>query len=153
VLSSIHANDAVGVLMRLADLEIENFLIASSLIGVVAQRMVRRVCSYCAVEVPAGVDDQAIYEAEMGEPLETVKRGPGCNLCAETGYLGRIGVYEVLLMNDEIRRLLVTGATASVMREQAIADGMVPLRRDGMLKVKQGVVTPTEILRSVYSIT
>lgn len=152
VLSSIHANDAVGVLMRLADLEIEPFLIASSLIGVVAQRMVRRVCPYCSTDVEPGVDEQAIYEAEVGEKLESVKRGPGCNLCAETGFLGRIGVYEVLLMNDEIRRLLVTGATAAVMREQAIADGMVPMRRDGMLKVKQGIVTPTEILRSVYSI-
>ena len=152
VLSSIHANDAVGVLMRLADLDIEPFLIASSLIGVVAQRMVRRVCPYCSTDVEPGVDDQAIYEVEVGEKLESVKRGPGCNLCAETGFLGRIGVYEVLLMNDEIRRLLVTGATAAVMREQAIADGMVPMKRDGMLKVKQGIVTPTEILRSVYSI-
>jgi general secretion pathway protein E len=153
VLSSIHANDAVGVLMRLADLEIEQFLIASSLIGVVAQRMVRRVCPYCAVDAQPGVDEQAIYEAEVGETLETVKRGPGCTLCADTGYLGRIGVYEVLLMNDEIRRLLVSNATASAIREQAIADGMVPMRRDGMLKVKQGIVTPAEILRSVYSIS
>jgi type IV pilus assembly protein PilB len=152
VLSSIHANDAVGVLMRLADLEIEQFLIASSLIGVVAQRMVRRVCTYCAVEEKPGVDEQAIYESEMGESLETIHRGPGCNLCAETGFLGRIGVYEVLLMNEEIRRLLLAHAPASVIREQAIADGMVTLRRDGMMKVKQGIVTPTEILRSVYSI-
>jgi general secretion pathway protein E len=152
VLSSIHANDAVGVLMRLADLEIEQFLIASSLIGVVAQRMVRRVCTYCAVEEKPGVDEQAIYESEMGESLETIRRGPGCNLCAETGFLGRIGVYEVLLMNEEIRRLLLAHAPASAIREQAIADGMVTLRRDGMMKVKQGLVTPTEILRSVYSI-
>lgn len=152
VLSSIHANDAVGVLMRLADLEIEQFLIASSLIGVVAQRMVRRVCTYCAVEEKPGVDEQAIYESEMGESLDTIRRGPGCNLCAETGFLGRVGVYEVLLMNEEIRRLLLSQASASAIREQAIADGMVTLRRDGMMKVKQGIVTPTEILRSVYSI-
>jgi general secretion pathway protein E len=152
VLSSIHANDAVGVLMRLADLEIEHFLIASSLIGVVAQRMVRRVCSYCSTDAKPGVEEQAVYEAELGEPLETVKRGTGCNLCADTGFLGRIGVYEVLLMNEEIRRLLLGGASASAIRDQAIADGMVPLRRDGMMKVKQGIVTPAEILRSVYSI-
>jgi general secretion pathway protein E len=138
--------------MRLADLEIEQFLIASSLIGVVAQRMVRRVCTYCAVEEKPGVDEQAIYESEMGESIETIRRGPGCNLCAETGFLGRVGVYEVLLMNEEIRRLLLAHASASAIRDQAIADGMVTLRRDGMLKVKQGIVTPTEILRSVYSI-
>jgi len=153
VLSSIHANDAVGVLMRLADLEIEQFLIASSLIGVVAQRMVRRVCSYCATDAKPGVEEQAVYEAEVGEPLEVVKRGTGCNLCAETGFLGRIGVYEVLLLNEDIRRLLLSGASANAIREQAIADGMIPMRRDGMLKVKQGVVTPAEILRSVYSIS
>jgi type II secretory ATPase GspE/PulE/Tfp pilus assembly ATPase PilB-like protein len=153
VLSSIHANDAVGVLMRLADLEIEQFLIASSLIGVVAQRMVRRVCGYCATDAKPGADEQAVFEAEVGESLETIKRGTGCNLCAETGFLGRVGVYEVLLLNDEIRRLLVSNATASTIRDQAIADGMIPMRRDGMLKVKQGIVTPAEILRSVYSIT
>ena len=152
VLSSIHANDAVGVLMRLADLEIEQFLIASSLIGVVAQRMVRRVCTYCAVEEKPGVDEQAIYESELGDSLETMRRGTGCNLCAETGFLGRIGVYEVLLLNEEIRRLLLAGASAAAIRDQAIADGMVTLRRDGMMKVTQGIVTPTEILRSVYSI-
>ena len=153
VLSSIHANDAVGVLMRLADLEIEQFLIASSLIGVVAQRMVRRVCTYCAADAKPGVEEQAVYLEEMGEPLETVRRGTGCNLCANTGFLGRIGAYEVLLMNEEIRRLLLSGASASAIRAQAIADGMVPLRRDGMMKVKQGIVTPAEIIRSVYSIS
>jgi len=153
VLSSIHANDAVGVLMRLADLEIEQFLIASSLVGVVAQRMVRRVCSYCATDAKPGVEEQAVYELEVGEPLETVKRGTGCNLCAETGFLGRIGVYEVLLLNEDIRRLLMSNASAGAIREQAITDGMIPMRRDGMLKVKQGIVTPAEILRSVYSIT
>jgi type II secretory ATPase GspE/PulE/Tfp pilus assembly ATPase PilB-like protein len=152
VLSSIHANDAVGVLMRLTDLNIEPFLIASSLIGVVAQRMVRRVCTYCATEAKPGVEEQAVYEAEVAEPLETVRRGAGCNLCAETGFLGRIGVYEVLYMNEDIRRLLLGGASANAIREQAIADGMIPMRRDGMLKVKQGIVTPAEILRSVYSI-
>jgi general secretion pathway protein E len=114
--------------------------------------MVRRVCSYCSTDAKPGVEEQAVYEAELGEPLETVKRGTGCNLCADTGFLGRIGVYEVLLMNEEIRRLLLGGASASAIRDQAIADGMVPLRRDGMMKVRQGIVTPAEILRSVYSI-
>lgn len=152
VLSSIHANDAVGVLLRLTDLGIEPFLSASSLVGVVAQRMVRRICMYCATDVQPGVEEAAIYEDELGEKLETMKRGAGCNLCAGTGFLGRIGVYEVLTLNDDMRRLLLANATASALREQAIADGMVPMRRDGMLKAKQGIVTPAEILRSVYSI-
>ncbi len=152
VLSSIHANDAVGVLLRLTDLGIEPFLIASSLIGVVAQRMVRRICMYCATDAAPGVEEQAVYEAEIGEKLETMKRGTGCNLCAGTGFLGRIGVYEILLLNDDIRRLLMANAPASAIREQAVADGMIVMRRDGMMKAKQGIVTPAEILRSVYSI-
>jgi type II secretory ATPase GspE/PulE/Tfp pilus assembly ATPase PilB-like protein len=115
--------------------------------------MVRRVCTYCATDARPGVEEQAVYLEEMGEPLESVRRGTGCNLCANTGFLGRIGAYEVLLMNEEIRRLLLSSASASAIRAQAIEDGMVPLRRDGMMKVKQGIVTPAEILRSVYSIS
>jgi general secretion pathway protein E len=152
VLTSIHANDAVGVLLRLTDLGIEPFLAASSLVGVVAQRMVRRVCTYCAADAEPGVEEQAIYEMEMGEPLLTMKRGTGCNFCADTGYMGRVGVFEILTLNDEIRRLMLSGASAAAIREQAIADGMVPMRRDGMIKARLGVVTPAEILRSVYSI-
>jgi type II secretory ATPase GspE/PulE/Tfp pilus assembly ATPase PilB-like protein len=152
VLSSIHANDAVGVLLRLTDLGIEPFLAASSLIGVVAQRMVRRVCSYCATDAQPSAEEQAMYEADLGEPLLTMKRGTGCNLCAGTGFLGRVGVYEILSLNDDIRRLLLANASGAAIRDQAIADGMIPMRRDGMLKAKQGLVTPAEILRSVYSI-
>ncbi len=153
VLSSIHANDAVGVLLRLTDLGIEPFLAVSSLIGVVAQRMVRRVCAYCAADAQPTAEERAVYESDLGEPIERIKRGAGCNLCAGTGFLGRIGVYEILSLNDDIRRLLLAGASAAAIREQAIADGMVPMRRDGMLKAKQGIVTPAEILRSVYSIS
>jgi type II secretory ATPase GspE/PulE/Tfp pilus assembly ATPase PilB-like protein len=152
VLSSIHANDAVGVLMRLSDLGIEPFLVVSSLVGIVAQRMVRRVCPYCTVEDAPSVEEAAAYEAETGEPLESMRRGAGCNLCANTGFMGRIGVFELLVLNEAIRRQVLAGATASAIRDQAVADGMVPMRRDGMLKVKQGIVTPAEILRSVYSI-
>jgi type II secretory ATPase GspE/PulE/Tfp pilus assembly ATPase PilB-like protein len=152
VLSSIHANDAVGVLMRLADLGVEPFLAASSLVGVVAQRMVRRVCTYCAEEAEPSVEEQGAYEAEMGESLTSMKRGSGCNFCADTGFMGRVGVFEILTLNDEIRRLMLAGAGAVAIREQAIADGMVPMRRDGMIKAKLGQVTPSEILSSVYSI-
>ncbi len=153
VMSSIHANDAVGVLLRLTDLGVEPFMIASSLIGVVAQRMVRRVCSYCAVDVEPTVEEQGAYEAEIGERLAAMKRGGGCNFCAQTGFMGRIGVFEILTLNDDMRRLILANASSAAIREQAIADGMVPMRRDGMQKVKLGLVTPGEILRSVYSIT
>jgi general secretion pathway protein E len=152
VLSSIHANDAVGIILRLLDLGIEPFLLVSSLIGVAAQRMVRRVCTYCAADDRPNVEERAAYEADMEEPLETVKRGAGCNLCANTGFMGRTAVFEAMTMNDEVRRLVLAGAPANAIRKQAIADGMVPMRREGMHKVKLGIVTPAEVLRSVYSI-
>jgi len=153
VLSSIHANDAVGVLLRLLDLGVEPFLVVSSLVGVAAQRMVRRVCPYCATDAEPTAEEKLLFETELGESLETVRRGTGCNLCAHTGFMGRTAVFEVLMLNDELRRLIVAGATASALREQSIADGMVTMRRDGMVKAKQGIVTPAEVIRCVYSIS
>jgi type IV pilus assembly protein PilB len=153
VLSSIHANDAVGVLLRLLDLGVEPFLLVSSLLGVAAQRMVRRVCPYCAADAEPTAEEKLLFETELGEPLAMVRRGAGCNLCAHTGFMGRIAVFEVLMLNDDIRRLIATGANASALREQAVADGMVTMRRDGMAKAKQGIVTPAEIIRCVYSIS
>lgn len=152
VLSSIHANDAVGILLRLTDLGIEPYLAASSLVGVVAQRMIRRVCTYCATDAEPTAEEQAAYEAETQERLETIRRGTGCNPCANTGFLGRIGVYEMCMLNEEMRKLILAGASSGAMRAQAIEDGMIPLRRDGMLKAKQGLVTPAEVIRGVYSI-
>jgi type II secretory ATPase GspE/PulE/Tfp pilus assembly ATPase PilB-like protein len=152
VLTSIHANDAVGALTRLIDFGVEPFLVASSLLGVVAQRMVRRVCTYCAVDGEPSVEEQAAYEAEIGAPLTEMKRGVGCTFCADTGFLGRIGVFEILTLNEDMRHLILTGAPSSTVRERAVADGMVSMRRDGMIKAKQGIVTPAEIVRSVYSI-
>ncbi len=152
VLSSIHANDAVGVLLRLTDLGIEPFLVASSLVGVVAQRMVRRICTYCAVDAEPSAEEQAAYEQEIGERLASMKQGVGCNLCANTGFLGRIGIFELLTLNEECRKLILAGAAASTIRDRATEDGMIPMRRDGMLKAKQGLVTPAEVMRGVYSI-
>jgi type II secretory ATPase GspE/PulE/Tfp pilus assembly ATPase PilB-like protein len=152
VLSSIHANDAVGVLLRLTDLGIEPFLIASSLVGVVAQRMVRRICTYCAVDADPSAEEQAAYEQEIGERLPSMKQGVGCNLCANTGFLGRIGIFELLTLNEECRKLILAGASTSAIRDRATEDGMIPMRRDGMLKAKQGLVTPAEVMRGVYSI-
>ena len=152
VLSSVHANDAVGVLFRLADLGVETFLISSGLIGVVAQRMVRRVCSHCRVLSQATQEERMAFQQEINEDLKEYYKGEGCNLCANTGYLGRTGVHEVMLMSDEIRRALLTGANASDIRKLAIKEGMLTMRHDGLLKVKQAVTTPYEVLRNVFSI-
>ena len=152
VLASVHANDSASVIFRLVDLGVEPFLLASALVGVVAQRMVRRVCPHCRHEIPAPVECQIAYSEEMGEMRETFIYGRGCSLCAGTGYLGRIAVMEVMKITEETRRLLLTGAGTSQIRAQAIKDGMVPMRHDGMLKVKEGITTPDEVLRNVFSL-
>lgn len=152
VLSSIHANDAVGVLFRLLDLGIEPFLISSALIGVVAQRMVRRVCPHCRRPTRVPGEEQLIYEREMGKKRTEFFYGEGCNLCANTGYLGRCGVFEAIVMSEELRRLLLTDAGTAAIRNEAIKEGMLPMWSDGMSKVEQGITTPYELLRNVYSV-
>jgi general secretion pathway protein E len=134
VLSSVHANDTVSTIIRMLDLGIEPFLIASALIGVVAQRMVRRICPYCS------------------QPSE-VTVGVGCNFCAGTGYLGRTGIFEVLIASETIRRMIARGTDSTEIRNQALKEGTASLWHDGMMKVKEGVTTPFEILRNVFSIS
>ncbi len=152
VLSSIHANDAVGVVLRLLDLGVEPFLVSSALIGVVAQRMVRRVCPNCARQADAPQIEQMAYSQETGEKRSQFLYGAGCKSCANTGYRGRTGLFEILHMSDEMRVLLLKRATAGQLRAQAIKEGMTTLLRDGMSKVKVDVTTPFEVLRNTYSI-
>jgi len=152
VLSSIHANDAVGVVSRLLDLEIEPFLIASALIGVVAQRMGRRICPDCAKMVEVPLLEQMAYSKEIGEERSQFLCGSGCKSCAQTGYQGRIGFFETLHISDEIRTMLLNGANATQLRTQAIKEGMIPLIKDGMLKVKTDITNPAEVLRNAYSV-
>ncbi|MFQ5812021.1 MAG: ATPase, T2SS/T4P/T4SS family [Anaerolineae bacterium] len=150
VLSTVHANNAVGALFRLMDLGIEPFLLTSAVVGIVAQRLARRVCPHCRVLREAPEEERLIYEDEIGEKRDKFYYGEGCNFCALTGYHGRMGVYEILVMSEEIRRLLLGGASADEIKAQAIKEGMVPMWRDGMLKVKEGLTTPYEVLRNVF---
>ena len=152
VLASIHANDSVGVLSRLVDLGVEPFLVSSALIGVVAQRMVRRVCPHCQYPTAAPIEAQLAYSKELGEERSEFFYGKGCNACTNTGYLGRIAVFEMLRVTDEIRRLLLTGASEAQIRTQAKEEGTTSMWHNGMLKVKSGVTTPCEVLRNVFSI-
>jgi len=152
VLSSVHANDTVSTIIRMVDLGLEPFLIASALIGVVAQRMVRRVCPYCSRATEVSPEEREAYEREMGEERSEFFIGAGCNFCAGTGYLGRSGIFEVMVASEAIRRMIVRSAGSDEIREQAIKEGMVSLWHDGMLKVKTGTTTPYEVLRNVFSI-
>jgi general secretion pathway protein E len=152
MLSSIHANDAVGVLSRLSDLGVEPFLIASSVIGIIAQRMVRRLCPDCQQLIEAPVIEQIAYEKATGEKRKEFMYGVGCKSCTFTGYMGRTGIFEILTMSDGIRRGVVNGAETAEIRALAIKEGMHAMMYDGMLKVKMGLTTPSEILRTTYSI-
>ncbi len=152
VLSSIHANDAVGVIFRLLDLGIEPFLVSSAIIGVVAQRMARRICPDCSAYREAPLMEQMAYSDATGEKRTKFLYGEGCDLCSYTGYRGRTGLYEVMPISDEIRMQILKGASTSEVRKQAIREGMLPLLKDGMLKVKQGITTPSEVLRNAYFI-
>ncbi|UCG54222.1 MAG: type II/IV secretion system protein [Dehalococcoidia bacterium] len=152
MLSSIHANDTVGVLFRLMDLGVEPFLIASSVIGIVAQRMVRKICPDCIQEIEVPLVEQMAYEKETGEKRTKFQYSAGCATCAYTGYLGRTGIFEILSMSDNLRRMIIQGISTADLHDQAIKEGMETMLHDGMAKVKEGITTPAEILRSAYSV-
>jgi len=115
VLSSIHANDPVGILFRLIDLGVESFLISSALVGVVSQRLVRRVCPHCRTPSDVPPEEQTVYAEELGERPEQLYYGDGCNFCANTGYAGRTGVFEVLMLSEELRGMLLKVASSQEM--------------------------------------
>lgn len=152
VLSSIHANDAVSALIRLIDMGVEPFLVTSAVIGSLSQRLVRKVCPYCRsmVEVPAA--DALAYEVETGEANDKFLVGRGCNFCSRTGFLGRVGGFELLTLSDSVRKMLMRGASANELKAEAIQEGMIPMRRDVMQKAKDGLTTPGEVVRSVFTI-
>ncbi len=152
MLSSIHANDTTGVLFRLIDLGVEPFLIASAVIGIVAQRMVRRICPDCQQMIEAPLAEQLAYEKEMKEKKTKFLYATGCKTCAYTGYLGRTGIFEILAMTDTLRRMIISGVSPADIREEALREGLVTMMHDGMQKVKMGLTTPTEILRTTYSV-
>ncbi|MCZ6892053.1 MAG: GspE/PulE family protein, partial [Chloroflexi bacterium] len=151
VLSSVHANDSLGVIYRLIDLGVEPFLVASSVIGIIAQRMVRRICNNCSHMAAVSMEEQLSFEREMGERRTQFLYGDGCNVCAQTGYLGRSGIYEVMILSEDIRRMILDNEPADSIRAQAIKEGMISLWRDGMNKVQSGLTTPYEIIRNVFT--
>lgn len=149
VLSTIHANDTAAVVLRLLDLDVEPFLIWSAVAGVIAQRMLRRVCPHCQIPYEPTLEERIAYEQEVGE-IGQFSQGEGCNFCGGTGYKGRIGVYEIMPMSDEIGALVLSRSGVKEIRSQALKEGMISMRRDGMLKVKGGITTPSEVIRNVF---
>jgi len=153
VLSSVHANDTVSVIYRMIDLGVEPFLFSSAVVGIIAQRMVRRVCPYCSRPTEVSPDEQLAYEQELNEKRLEFLTGAGCSFCANTGYLGRSGIFEVMVISEPIRGMILRGASSDEIRTQARKEGTVSLWHDGMLKVKDGITTPYEVIRNVFSIS
>jgi len=146
VFSTLHTNDAAGAVTRLQDMGVEGYLISSSLLAIQAQRLVRRVCTDCVETRDLSLDEAAVLEIDKAS-CPTIKRGIGCERCGNTGYRGRVGLYELLLMNDDIRHHIASGADANVIRAQAIKKGMRTLRQDALEKLKAGLTTPEEVVR------
>jgi type IV pilus assembly protein PilB len=148
VLSTLHTNDAPSTVSRLMNMGIEPFLVASSVNLICAQRLVRRVCAHCQVDQPMPV--AALVQAGFApEDAERVvpRRGKGCERCNQTGYKGRIGLYEVMEISEEIRELILVGASAPELRRKAIDSGMMTLRQSGLQKVMDGITTLEEVGR------
>ena len=149
VFSTVHTNDAPSAVTRLVDMGVEDYLLASSLIGILAQRLVRVNCKECkkAEKVPAGLLQEASFDVTgLGEFIE-LQKGSGCKHCDYTGYESRIGIFELLDIDDAMRHLIVKTADATVLKEEAIRSGMRTLKQDGWSKVLAGLTTPDEVLR------
>lgn len=149
VLSSMHATGAVSALFRLLEMGIEPFLVSASVTGVIGQRLMRRICSHCRIELEPTDEEFALYEAASLAPPPAAFLGRGCTYCAGTGYLDRIGSYELLRVTAEIRRLVAVNAHFDEVRAQALAEGMEPMRTDALRKAAVGITTVGEALRSV----
>ncbi len=149
VLSTVHTNDAPGTITRLVDMGIEPFLISSAVILILAQRLIRKICMDC--REPIKVHPQLLID--LGIPPDEVKsftvyKGKGCPICNNTGYKGRLGLYEVMPMKEEVKELVLSRASTSEIKKEAIRLGMKTLRQSGIMKVKDGVTTIEEVLRS-----
>jgi len=146
VFSTLHTNDAPSAVTRLVDMGVEPFLISSSVIAIVAQRLVRTICPKCKTQYSPGEEELADLKIEKKEGL-VFYRGEGCDKCKKTGYRGRIGIYEMLIMDENIRYLVMSKAPADEIRKCAISQGMRVLRDDGFEKAKNGITTVEEVLR------
>jgi len=148
VLSTLHTNDAPSTINRLMNMGIEPFLVATSVNCICAQRLVRRICTQCPeeVETPPQMLIQVGFAPDEVKTVK-IKRGRGCERCNQTGYKGRVGLFEVLQFSDEIRDMILSGASSIELKRKAIEEGMVSLRMSGLQKIREGATTLEEVLR------
>lgn len=147
VLSTLHTNDAASSVVRLVDMGVEPYMIASSLVGIIAQRLVRKVCPFCAVEEPMTPDEEAI----AGKMIPMVKHAKGCRQCNNSGYKGRISIHEILPVDKTVREMITKGATVEQIKQYALDHlGMKTLKQSGLELVEQGVTTVEELIKVSY---
>ena len=153
VLSTLHTNDAPSATMRLADMGVEPFLISATVIGVLAQRLARRICQNCKepYEVPGSELARFGFKPEDPDAMITLYKGRGCEICRHKGFKGRMGIYELLRMNNEISELVVRRAPLADIKDAAKANGMIDMREDGLKKILTGQTTPDEVMRVVFT--
>lgn len=145
--STLHTNDSPSAVTRLIDMGVENYLVSSTLIGVAAQRLVRQICPACKEEYKTPDE----LKSEVGQKTMTLWRGRGCPNCMNTGYRGRIGIFELFVIDDDIRDLIMAKATARDIKNRAVAKGMRTLREDGLLKAARGITTIDEVFRVTHA--
>ena len=150
VLSTLHTNDAPSSIVRLVDMGVEPFLISSSVIGVIAQRLVRKICPYCKKEIPINDEVRKVMEEFNISPDEMrIFHGEGCQHCKGTGYKGRTAIFELMVINENIREMIYKNATLTEIRETAIKkNGMITLKEDGLRNIVQGITTIEEVVRT-----
>jgi type IV pilus assembly protein PilB len=153
VLSTLHTNDAPSAVVRMVDMGVEPYLISATVIGILAQRLCRKVCPNCKEEYQLHSSELRVfgYEPKDHDEMMTLARGRGCETCRHTGLKGRLGIYELMTMNDEIAELMVRRAPLADIREAARANGMKTLREDGLEKVLAGITTPDEVKKVVFT--
>ena len=145
VLSSLHAIDSVSAIYRLMDLGIERFMVTSSVVAIIAQRLVRKLCTRCRYEATPNMIEAALLRRSRMQ-ADVVWRGKGCQYCSGTGFYGRTGIYELLILTEELRAAINAGKSSQALSEIATAAGLVTLREAGLRKVGDGTTTMPEII-------
>jgi type II secretory ATPase GspE/PulE/Tfp pilus assembly ATPase PilB-like protein len=146
VLSTIHTNDAVTSIPRLLDLKVDKFLMSSSLLAIIAQRLARKLCPFCKTAHVLNEDEMRLFQ-DHGISVENVFKAKGCSKCNGVGYAGRIVLGEILIIDDELRELIYADVPITVIQSAAVKKGMVTLRVDGLRKVAQGITSLEELIR------
>jgi general secretion pathway protein E len=153
VLSTLHTNDSASAITRLIDMGIEPYLVCSSVIGIMAQRLVRIICPVCKVAYNPSEEELELFEAQLNCNTESLSHGTGCSNCINTGYMGREGIFELMTIDDEIRELIMANTGSNIIKQTAIKKGMFTLRQDGLRKALAGNTTIQEVLRVAQDAT